>query len=745
MKSFFFILAWASLTLPTLYAENQPLPGPIKLTDATQPITIDWIYKEADQYNRGLPSNESWSEKGHLFAYLIASVTEAPNLVFYDPVLNATQSVLTPKGLGRLIDPPAANEAIADVSAEKKEPKEIRIHNFQWLKEENRLRLYTDNGDYIYNRKEESVHKIEYPEGEKNNLTFSPDGRFIAYTRNFDLYAFDFDQRREIRLTREGGESLRNGQLDWVYPEELEIRQGFYWAPDGSAIAYLQQDEEGVASYPITDFSSIVPTTVNKFYPKAGTRNPSVRVGVVRLSTQETRWINLGYLYEYVARISWALDSNSIAIQALNRRQNKLALVIGDAWDGSSYTMFEENDPHWINVSDGPVWLEDTEDFLWLSERDGFRHIYRIENDGKIVKQLTKGEWEVTRLIKTSDSAKQIYFEASKDSPLERHIYRISFYGGRIDKLSAEPGTHSGEVSSDGRYLYDRFNSSATPKRLAILDNRGKSIHVLGQKTPDDYKPYRIDPPRFFTIPGEEGRVYHAQIIYPHDFDPNKKYPLILSVYGGPHAQVVRDSFDADINQVWAANGFIVFSLDNRGSWGRGHAWETPIQSHFGKLELADQLAGIEFMKKQPFVDPDRIGVWGWSFGGFMTCNAMVNAPDVFRAGAAVAPVTDWKLYDTIYTERYMGHPADNPDGYKDSSPVNFADRLKGALFIAHGISDDNVHVQNTYQMIDALLKANKYYEFYAYPQKDHGIWGEEYRIHLFTRMLEFFENNLKK
>lgn len=726
------------------WAGNSPLPGPLPVTGATQPITIEWIYKEADRYMDGLPSDEAWAKTGHTLAYLIAEVTEAPNLVFYDPARDATQSVLTPKALGQLIDPPTAAESIQDATAEPPEPNEVRIHSFDWLDDENHLRLHTDQGVFLYNRKNNSVSKIEYPEGEKTDLTFSPDGKRIAYTRDYDLYAYDFEQRREIRLTRGGSESLRNGRLDWVYPEELEIRHGFHWSPDSHVIAYFQQNEEGVATYSIPDFSTPVPGYRLMFYPKAGTRNPTVRVGVVRLSTQETRWIDLGHLYEYVARIAWAPDGNTLAIQAFNRQQNRLALIFGDPWDGSSWTVFEETDPHWINVNDGPIWLEDTEDFLWLSERSGYRHIYRISNDGKSVRQLTRGDWEITRFIKAVKDTQQIYFEATWGNPSERHIGRVSWYGVRPTKLTNEPGTHSASVSADGLYFFNRFENSSTPRQLSIRNDSGKTIRILGEKTLKDYRPYRIDPPRFFTVPGEEGRYYHAQIHYPHDFDPSKKYPLILSVYGGPHGQVVRDTFDAGITQVFIANGFIVFSIDNRGSWGRGHVWETPIHRRFGEIELADHLAGIDFMKKQPFVDPQRIGIWGWSFGGYLTCYAMLKAPDVFHAGAAVAPVTDWRLYDTIYTERYMDHPLDNPDGYRDSSPVNFADRLQGALFLAHGTSDDNVHIQNTYQLIDALLKAGKPYQFFAYPQKDHGIWGEEYRIHLFNRMLEFFKKELE-
>ncbi len=749
MKPLRFSIVWLVMMNVTYGVYGQPLPPPQRITDATQPITIEWMYKEAEKYDRGLPSSESWSTQGHSFAYLIASVTEPPDLIVYDPVQDATQVLLTPQALGNLISlgttvvPVSATASLDSASSPNSEIKPIRITGFEWMKDDSSMRLHTEQGVYLYDRQTPSIRKIEYPDGDKNDVTFSPDGKFIAYTRQFDLYAYDFEQRREIRLTHDGNERLRNGELDWVYPEELEIRHGFSWSPDSHAIVYLQQNEEGVSSYPITDFSSPIPTTRTQIYPKAGTRNPSVRVGVVRLSTLETRWLDLGYPYEYVGRMAWAPDGNFITVQALNREQNRLAFVCADPWDGSSWVGFEESDPYWINLNEKLVWLEDTEDFLWLSERDGYRHIYRVAREGKTIKQLTKGDWEVTRILDAPHATRQIFFEATKESPLERHIYSISWNGGRIQKLSEGVGTHSGSVSKDGRFIYDRFNNTSTPQKLTIMTAQGSPVRVLGQKTIQDYQPYRIDPPRFFTIAGEAGRVYHAQIYYPHDFDSAKKYPLILNVYGGPHAQMVRDGFDAGINQVWIANGFIVVSMDNRGSWGRGHAWETPVYRHFGETELSDQLLAVDMLKKQSFVDPNRIGIWGWSFGGYMTCYAMVKAPDVFRAGAAVAPVTDWKLYDTIYTERYMGHPDQNPDGYHHSSPVYFVDQLKGALLIAHGISDDNVHIQNTYQMIDALLKAKKNYQFFAYPQKDHGIWGEEYRIHLFNRMLEFFKKEL--
>ena len=730
----FFILAVPPAT--TLAADP---PG----DEAGQPITIEWMVKEFPKYDDYLPRSVSWSPDGHLLTYLVANATEKPSLVSFDPARNATATILTPTSLGTLLDDLDENEEEVAKEPPAEEPRAVRIGRYEWS-EGNTLRIHASGRVFLYDRGENSLDEIVLPEGQKKHLAYSPDGRFVAFTRDYDLYAYDFEQRREIRLTRGGDERLRNGELDWVYPEELGISSGFVWSPDSLSIAYLQFNEEGVTSYPITSFSAVVPETEERLYPKAGTRNPSVRVGVVRLSTQETRWIDLGSPYEYISRIEWQPDGNVLAIQALNRAQNHLALLFADPRDGSSEIILEERDDHWINVQDGPFWLEKSSDFLWLSERDGYRHLYRVKRGRKSMNQLTEGEWEVKRVLRVVESSNEVFFDATKASPTERHVYRVSLKGGRVRKITEEPGSHSASVSSDGLYLYDRFTNADTPTRRSVLTKKGKAVHVLGAMSLDDYSPYRYRAPRFFSITGDDGRIFHAKLITPAGFDPDQRYPVIFSVYGGPHGQVVRNQFGNMFSQVLATNGFLVFSIDNRGSWGRGHGWETPIHLRFGEIELADHLAGYEYLKSLAYVDADRIGIWGWSFGGYLTCYAMVKAPDVFKAGAAVAPVTNWRLYDTIYTERYMGHPDDNPEGYRDSSPIHFADELQGALLLAHGVSDDNVHIQNTYQMVDALLKANKKYEFYAYPQKSHGISGDEHSIHLYQRILDFFRGELQ-
>ncbi len=709
----------------------------------TKPITIEWMVKESGKYDDHLPTKEKWSPEGNVLSYLITDSTAPPDFVIFNATRNATETVLTPRTLGDLLHnldkKPGEDNANSDT-----EPKQSRIYDYQWLTNDT-VRLHADGRVFIYRREDRSIEEIKLPPGEKRHTKYSPDGNFIAFTRDYDLYAYDLEQPREIRLTRGGNEYLRNGELDWVYPEELQIRQGFYWSPDSRSIAYLQLNEEGVTSYPITDFSPIVPETTERLYPKAGTKNPAARVGVVTLSNRSTRWIDLGYPYEYIARVKWSPEGDFIAIQALDRSQKRLALLFADPSDGSSEMILEETDPHWVNVHDGPFWLESEEDFLWLSERDGYCHLYRIAKKGESVRQLTKGEWEVTRFVAYSSPTKEIFFEATKESPIERHIYRVSSKGGRIHRVTQGHAFHSASVSASGKYVYDRSTNVKLPRQCSILSRKGEVVRVLGEVSLADYEPYRMVIPEFLEIQGEGDRVYHARIYKPANFEKDKHYPVVFQIYGGPHGQVVQNRFDDMFSQVLVEEGFLVFSMDNRGSAGRGHVWETPIYRHFGQTELTDILVGVEYLKSYPYADMDRMGMWGWSFGGYLTCYAMLKSPDTFRAGAAVAPVTDWRLYDTIYTERYMGHPDDNPEGYHDSSPVYFAEALEGSLLLAHGISDDNVHVQNTYKMVDALLRANKEYEFYAYPQKSHGIWGDEHRIHLFNRILDFFKDHLKK
>lgn len=714
------------------------------VTDGTAAITVEWMVTEADGYIRDLLSHEEWSPQGHVFSYLISYATEPPSLEFYDPVRDATESVLTPLRLGKLLQQLDSGSTNSDTPAE---PKEVHLHRYEWNDDNESLRLHAEGRIFDYNLSDQTLDEIKLPAGEKQDWVFSPNRQWIAYTRDNDLYAYELDQRREIRLTYREHDRILNGKLTWVYWEELFNRRGyraFEWSPDNDSIAYWQFDETGVSTYPLIDFSPVAPVVDTRIFPKAGAKNPSVRVGVARLSTRHTTWIDLGYPYEYIARMNWSPDGDLIAIQALNRDQNRLVLLAANPWDGGSRVLLEERDPHWIDVEDGPHWLKESSDFLWLSERDGYRHIYRISRNGKQITPVTHGSWEVTSIRRIDESRRQVYFEATKQSPLERHLYSVSPRGGAVRQITREHGTHSTTISNDGQWVYDRYADTDTPRIRRMLNHKGDETRVFQQTRLEQYRPYRIHTPELLTFE-KEGRRYYGRLFYPIHFDPSQKYPVIVNVYGGPGAQVVTNRFSVGFEQVLAENGFLVFSMDNRGSANRGHAWETPVYRQLGKLEVADQVLGVELLKTRPYVDGGRIGIWGWSYGGYMACCALLMAPEVFHAGAAVAPVTNWNLYDTFYTERYMDQPDDNPDGYKNSSPVHLAGRLQGSLLLIHGVSDDNVHVQHTYQMIDALIAQNKDYRWYAYPQKDHGIWGNEHRVHLFTRILNFFKDQLIK
>ncbi len=735
---------------------------------AEKDITLEYIYKKDEldlkPVNPSLPRAMQWSTEGHLLSYLVSAVTEAPHLVFYDPAKDATAYLITPFALhDAMVELATKPEGVPvphtsqfqTIMGDSRE--HANIGRYEWVKDKNAVRLHVDGKKYIWNMetyhlKEEKTEKRDLPEGQKNDVTNSPNERYAAYTRDNDLYAYDFEQRKEIRLTNDGSEQILNGRLTWVYWEELHYRRGwkgFYWSPNNDAIAYLQFNEKDVSTYPITDFSSAVPKTRDMFYPKAGTKNPTVRLGVVSLSTRNTQWIDLNEPYEYIARVSWHPSGEFLTVQALNRAQTELTLLYADPTDGTSKVILKEKDDVWVNAHGGPYFLEEDDAFLWLSERSGYRHLYRYSMDGEKCQQLTKGEWEVNPSmwsisIDIDEEHKKVYFNANKSSPLDKHYYSVSLNGGRVKQLTHGDGNHSScSFSADYEYALDHYNNTHIPKRLQIIDRHGKLCRVLGETTKEDYAPYRMGSPELLTLDSPAGLTFHAKMLKPADFDPNKKYPVILYVYGGPAGQVARNTFVNPMDMVFVNRGFLYFSFDTRGTPGRGREWINAIHKNTCDKPLEDLQYAVEYLESLPYVDGENIGIWGWSNGGYMTCCAMLKKPGLFQAGVAVAPVTDWHLYDTIYTERYMSHPDTNAEGYKESAPIHFADQLEGHLMLAHGISDDNVHVQNIYNLVDKLIEAEKDYDLYLYPQREHGIGGSKRRYHLYDHIFTFFEKHL--
>jgi len=575
----------------------------------------------------------------------------------------------------------------------------------------------------------------------------SPNGSYVSFVRDHNLWLVCVADGKERAVTQGGTEEIRKGELDWVYPEELDIKTAYWWAPDSSAVAYLEMDERKVTQYPLVDFSSPTGEAEMERYPVAGGANPIVRVFVVSLSGGEPRAMDTGAETDiYIPRVNWLTDSKQLAIQRLNRAQTRLDLLIVDTATGKTRTVLTENDSNWINLSDDLYFLKDGKRFLWSSERSGYRHLYLFDVEGKQLAQLTKGNWEVSAVDAVDETKGFVYFTATENSPLERQLYRVGLDGTGFARLTKDAGTHAAIFAPNATAFYDTYSNAATPQRQDLCRADGSRIAAINENKVAELGDYHLSPMEFLTVKSRDGVSLNASIVKPPDFNPQKKYPVLVHTYGGPHAQVVRNGWGG-ANFLWhqlmAQKGYIIFSLDNRGSAGRGHAFETPLHFRIGAQELSDQRDGVQYLKSLPYVDPNRIGIWGWSYGGHMTLHAMFEAGEDFKAGFAGGPVTDWRYYDTIYTERYLGLPQKNEKGYQDSSPVKYAAQLKGKLLIAHGTGDDNVHYANTLSVINDLIEAGKYAEVLAFPGRGHGASDPPARRVLMQRVTQFFLDNL--
>jgi dipeptidyl-peptidase-4 len=581
----------------------------------------------------------------------------------------------------------------------------------------------------------------------ETDAKLSPDGKMAAFRRGQDLYTVDAASGKETRLTLNGTETLRNGAPDWVYPEELELGTAFWWSPDSKSIAYLQFDTSREPVFPHEDLLGERALYEPQRYPQAGENNPDIRLGVVAAAGGPTRWLETGdtrsaYL---IARAGWMPDSRSVYVVRLNRVQNKLDMISIGVETGEPSVVFHESDPYWINLSGDVRFLRDGKRFLWTSERDGFRHIYLYSTDGKTVKQLTKGAWEVTAITGVDEEGGRVFYTSSEATHLERHLYSVRLDGEDKRQLTKEAGTHSIAMGPTGAYYLDTYSGPQSPSRVVLHAGSGAELGVYREADRTQADQFDILPAEIVSFKAADGAVLYGRLLKPAGFQTGKKYPMVVTVYGGPGVALpIHDAWSGvDIDQVYAHHGYVVWQAENRGGMGRGHAFETSIYHNLGVTELADQVAGVKYAISLGFVDPERVGIHGWSYGGFMTANALLNAPDVFRCGVAGAPVTNWLNYDTIYTERYMGLPADNPDGYKNTALPAKAANLKGRLMIMHNFEDDNVLFQNTLQLISALEQAGKTFDFVLYPQKSHGVSGSLAR-QMNEAMLEFFDQWLK-
>lgn len=579
--------------------------------------------------------------------------------------------------------------------------------------------------------------------------TLAPKGNNVAYVYNNNLYWKNLDNNEEHAITKDGEKNkIINGASDWVYEEELELVRAFEWSPDGRYIAYYRFDESNVKEFSLTMYGELYPEEYKFKYPKAGEENSKVSIHIFDTKTGKSKKLDLGEDWEYIARIHWTKTPGKLAVQTLNRHQNKLHIIMADAASGATKIIYKESTNTYLEIPNHLTFLKDGKHFVILSEQDGYKHIYKYNMDGKKVTQITKGNWVVTDFYGVDEANGLVYYQAAERSPLEREVYAVGLDGEGKKLLTKDEGWNSASFSKTFEYFIHTYSNASTPSTYVLRNSKGKKVRVLqdNERLKKNLETFETNKKEFFNFKSEHGHTLNGWMIKPNGFDASKKYPVFMFVYGGPGSQTVQNMWGG-MNDIWfqmlAQKGYIVVSVDNRGTGARGVKFKKSTYKELGKLETEDQIATAKYMAKQTYVDKSRIGIFGWSYGGYMTSLCLTKGADHFKMGIAVAPVTTWRYYDSIYTERYMQTPQENAKGYDDNSPINHVKELKGKYFIIHGMADDNVHFQNAVDMISALVNANKQFEQFSYPNKNHGIYGGITRYHLYNMMTNYILENL--
>ena len=581
--------------------------------------------------------------------------------------------------------------------------------------------------------------------------TFSPDGKKIAFARENNLYVYDIATKEIVALTTDGKKnSIINGITDWVYEEEFAFVRAFDWSKDSQKVAYIRFDEGEVPEFSMSIFKNDLYPTVETFkYPKAGEKNSEVSLHIYNIASKGTQKINLSqYADFYIARMKWTNEANVLSAQVLNRHQDNLDLLFIDGNTGATKVVLNEKDKAYIDVTDNLTFLKDNS-FIWTSEKDGFNHIYHYDTTGKLKNQLTKGNWEVTNYYGFDEQTNTVFYQSVENGSINRDVYSINLNGKNKVRLSATTGTNAATFSPNFQYFINTLSSATQPTTYTLNEAKtGAQIQVIenNEALATKLKGYNLSAKEFFVLKTAKGNELNAWILKPKDFDSSKKYPVLMYQYSGPGSQQVNNDWNS-VDDYWfqmlAQQGYIVACVDGRGTGFKGADFKKVTQKELGKYEVEDQIDAAKVIGNYPYIDKNRIGIWGWSFGGFMASNCILKGNDVFKMAIAVAPVTNWRFYDSIYTERYMQTPQENASGYDENSPINHVDKLKGKYLLIHGSADDNVHVQNSMQMMEALIQANKQFDSQIYPDKNHGIYGGKTRIQLFTKMTNFIKENL--
>jgi dipeptidyl-peptidase-4 len=642
---------------------------------------------------------------------------------------------------------PGDEVELSEAEAARKERMRIRqrgIVEYAWSKGGDRLLFPLGGALYVYDMRLSPADRVgcAVPASDSPVLDpkFAPDGKQIAFVRDGNLWVVAAQGGAERQLTRDGSGAVQNGIAEFVAQEEMSRYTGFWWSPDGKAIAYTQIDESQVPLVQRPAYHADRVEVVEQRYPAAGQTNAVVRVGVVQVDDGTTTWMDTGVEVDvYIARVGWLPDASAVAVQVQSRDQRTLDLLFADARTGASRQILREQDAHWVELHDDLRILKDRSGFVWSSHRTGYKQLFLYDMAGTLVRQLTGPKGSVGKVCGIVDADAVIYLGWA-DSPLEQHLYRVRLEGCAAVQITAQPGWHDVSLAAEGGHYVDTHSDTVHAPQVHLHALDGRRVATLEANELPERDEYGWARSEYVTLEAADGATLHGRLTRPPGCDPEQSYPTVVLVYGGPHAQKVRDAWDASLTvQLFAQQGFVVFELDNRGTGNRGHAFASALHEHMGTVEVEDQLAGVAYLKALRCVDPERIGIYGWSYGGYMTLMCMARAPDVFRAGVSVAPVTDWRLYDTHYTERYMGHPDANAAGYEDSSVLAHIERLGGRLLLVHGMADDNVLFQHSVMLMDRLQQARIPFEMMAYPGKKHGIAGKATRIHLFEMMLAHF------
>jgi dipeptidyl-peptidase 4 len=713
---------------------------------AQQTLTPEWIAGEGAEFVE--TPETGWRADGSLWIYDDRVSDRSPLFELLDPSTGTRRTVVdSAKPLAAL------NAALSRGDTLPKLP-------WPTLDDSGRRGLYVLGGDvFLLDLESGDLTRLTATPAREASAAFSPDGRKVAFVRDHDLYVVDVESKIETRLTRDGSDSVLNGTLSWVYWEEIFDRRdiGFWWADDSRTLAFLQTDESGVTMSHFVDVQPIPPRLLTQRFPVAGSPNPRVRVGIVSVDHPDAiSFVRLDpQSFEYVARIKWLPGARQLAVETMPRDQRRLDLLLADRTGGATTHLLTEADPGWVNITDDLYFMKDGRHFIWASERSGFMHLYQYSLDGKLVGQITKGDWAMASnaggvywlrqsVAAIDEKNDWIYFIGLEKSSVERQLYRIHRDGSGFSRVSKESGTHGVRFSPDARYYVDKFSDSRTLPSLSVRTPDGAKTQTIAPPRTEVLAPFDVQYAELTTIPASDGFRMPAQILKPAGFDPSRRYPVIMFVYGGPSAPVVADNLPQFFlyDQLLLREGFIVVLVDNRSAAGISKRFEDTIYRQSGIPESADLADAARWLKAQTWVDPARVGVWGWSGGGTMTLNLLTRSTE-FKAAISVAPVTDWRYYDTKWAESLMGIPSDNRDGYETTSLVARAKELHGRLLIVHGTYDDNVQPQNEQAFMNALIAHGIVFDAMVYPMRKHGISDAAAQAHLFKTMVDFWKRAL--